>query len=236
MILAAGFGSRLQDLTKDSPKPLLQIHGHYLIEYPLKILRDFGCKEVIINTHYHAEKMHKALGRGERYGLSITYSFEPAILGTGGGIKKAEKFLGDETFVVINSDIVCAIDLESVLRFHRKNKADATMVVREDSAAPNHDEIKLTDDFRINSIHNLPPGGFPARFSRMFAGIHIIEPVVFGYLQERFSSIITDFYQPAIAHDRNIFGFDFKGYWKDIGNKEVFESVRLAPPPFPLSF
>ena len=107
MILAAGLGTRRGELTATIPKPLIKIQQHYLIEFPLTLLKKAGIREVIINTHYLAGQMEQTLGDGSKYGLHIIYSREETILGTGGGVKKAEELIGSEAFVLINADILC---------------------------------------------------------------------------------------------------------------------------------
>src|SRR5688572_30479227 len=89
MILAAGRGERMGDLTANMPKALLKVAGRYLIEYSLDALKKIGVSEIVINVCYHGEKIKEALGAGERYGVSIAYSEEIKALETGGGILKA---------------------------------------------------------------------------------------------------------------------------------------------------
>jgi len=88
IILSAGFGTRLRPLTDKIPKPLLHVGGRPLIHYSLLLLRKYGITEVVINVHYHAEKIIETIGDGSRLGMNITYSQEEEILGTGGGIRK----------------------------------------------------------------------------------------------------------------------------------------------------
>ncbi len=227
MILAAGFGTRLQELTHNLPKPLIKIRGHYLIEYVLYTLKQAGITDIVINTHYHSDKMKTALLCGEAYGLTLSYSHEEFILGTGGGLKNAEGFFTDEPFILINSDIICDIDLKHVIEEHEKKRAHATMVVREDRSLPNYNEITLNTNFRIIAVNNIPAiSDKRPVIERMFTGIHVLSPVVFKYLKPGFSSIISDFYQKGIADGLNIYGFDFNGFWLDSGTKEAVESAN----------
>src|SRR5437762_5289345 len=101
MILAAGRGERMGNLTAHQPKPLLQMRGRYLIEYAIASLKQAGIHEIVINVSYHANQIQTALGDGARYGVSIAYSEEPERLETGGGIFHALPLLGDEPFIVM---------------------------------------------------------------------------------------------------------------------------------------
>lgn len=116
MILAAGRGERMGELTKSTPKPLLKVAGKYLIEYSLAACRASGIHDVIINVSYLAEQIQSTLGDGARYGLCITYSVEAERLETGGGIVKALPFFAGEPFLVISSDIITDFPLQTLLK------------------------------------------------------------------------------------------------------------------------
>ena len=105
MILAAGLGARLQPLTLSQPKPLIKVAGDMLIAHHLRALAAAQIKEVVINVHYLAEKIQDALGDGSAYGVNIQYSVEERLLGTGGGIYNALKYLGAEPFILLSADI-----------------------------------------------------------------------------------------------------------------------------------
>lgn len=106
MILAAGRGERMGQLTTAIPKPLLQVQGRYLIEYSIISLKNAGITDIVINTAYLGEQIQAALGDGRRYGVAIHYSTEAERLETGGGIFKALPLLGNEPFVVLSADVI----------------------------------------------------------------------------------------------------------------------------------
>ncbi len=106
MILAAGRGERMRPLTDSTPKPLLPIDEHCLIEHHLFNLHDAGFEEVVINVAWLGQQIIDTLGSGEKYGLNIVFSNEgEQALETGGGILNALPLLGDEPFLVINGDV-----------------------------------------------------------------------------------------------------------------------------------
>jgi MurNAc alpha-1-phosphate uridylyltransferase len=114
MILAAGRGERMGELTAQTPKPLLQVAGHYLIEFAIASLKRAGIQEIVINVSYHRDQIKSILGDGARYGVTILYSEEAERLETGGGIVHALPLLGDEPFIVISSDIITAFPLATL--------------------------------------------------------------------------------------------------------------------------
>ena len=110
MILAAGFGKRLGELTKSKPKPLLEVKGKPLIDYHIEKLISSGFKTIAINTHYLGAQISDHVIENFGQKLEIHISHEKQLLGTGGGIKKAISDFGDEDIVVINSDIYSDLD------------------------------------------------------------------------------------------------------------------------------
>ena len=110
MILAAGYGKRLGNLTKDTPKPLIEVKGKALIDFHIDKLIAIGCKKIVINVHYLAEKIIKHVSAKYIDAIDIVFSHEENILGTGGGIKNAVKHFDQDDFLVINSDIYSNLD------------------------------------------------------------------------------------------------------------------------------
>ena len=92
-VLAAGLGTRLKPITESLPKPLVPVGRIPLIGYALRFLSHYGITEVIVNTHHLMDELQESIGTGEQYGVSITYSEEEEILGTGGGLKKMQKII-----------------------------------------------------------------------------------------------------------------------------------------------
>lgn len=110
MILAAGYGKRLGNLTKDTPKPLIEVKGKALIDFHIDKLIAIGCKKIVINVHYLAEKIINHVSAKYIDAIDIIFSHEENILGTGGGIKNAVKHFDQDDFLVINSDIYSNLD------------------------------------------------------------------------------------------------------------------------------
>ena len=104
MILAAGFGKRMMPLTKNKPKPLIEINGITLLENSINFLILLGCKEIIINSHYKHERLKYFL-KDKFENIKIKLLYEENILDTGGGVKNAIPFFSNENIVVLNSDI-----------------------------------------------------------------------------------------------------------------------------------
>ena len=116
IILAGGRGKRLRPITDKIPKPLIPINGKPLIERTIKYLKKYGITEIIISSGYKSNLIEKFLKNKKNFGCEIIFSNEKTPLGTGGAIKKALKHVDEESFLVLNGDIVTNIDLKKILR------------------------------------------------------------------------------------------------------------------------
>lgn len=110
MILAAGFGKRLGHLTQSTPKPLIKVKGQPLIKYHLSKLLAADYSQIVINTHYLSDEIINYVENEFNNDPRIIFSIEKEILGTGGGIKKALNYFGNDDFLVLNSDIYSDLD------------------------------------------------------------------------------------------------------------------------------
>ncbi len=228
MILAAGFGSRLRPLTDHLPKPLLPIGDRPLIHYHLLLLKKYGITDVLINLHYHAEKVVKALGDGSLFGMQITYSEESTIMGTGGGIKNMQAALGDGTFLVMNGDILVDLDLDKLVLFHQKKKGVATLVLRNDPDMAEYGLIEADTNDQVRNILGKIAFRKGRLRKRMFTGVHVMEPRVLDYIPDRKFYSITDAYIEMIRAGEKLFGYSTRGYWADIGVHKRYQEVHQA--------
>lgn len=121
LILAAGKGTRLKQLTANTPKPMLELGGEPLLAHHIRRLQAVGVTEIAINLHHAAEVITGYFGDGSRCGVQIEYSYEPELLGTAGAAKKLAAFL-DESFYVIYGDVFNNVDLAALARFHANCK------------------------------------------------------------------------------------------------------------------
>ena len=116
IILAGGRGKRLRPITDKIPKPLIPINNKPLIERTIKYLKKYGITEIIISSGYKSNLIEKFLKKKKNFGCNIIFSIEKTPLGTGGAVRKALRFVDDESFVVLNGDIVTNINLKKILK------------------------------------------------------------------------------------------------------------------------
>ncbi|MFO0701451.1 MAG: NDP-sugar synthase [Nitrospira sp.] len=226
MILAAGLGTRLRPLTNTIPKPLLPVAGTPLIVWNLLLLKRHGFHQVVINLHYLGPMIEQALGDGSKFGMRIIYSHEPIILGTGGGIKKAEPYFSGEPVLILNADTLFELDLEALWEFHRSRGAAATLVLREDPDAERWGLVEVGDQDQILRITGRGRTEAPAVARRMFAGIHILQPRLLQQVPKGVASSVIDPYVAAIERGELILSYDLHGYWSDIGTTERYTQAE----------
>ncbi|NOR19328.1 MAG: NTP transferase domain-containing protein [Xanthomonadales bacterium] len=216
MILAAGRGERLRPLTDSTPKPLIKVGGHTLIEHHLKKLAQAGFREVVINLAYLGDMIREALGDGSKWSLNIHYSQEPeGALDTGGGIFQALPLLGGAPFAVINGDVYSDYPLAR-LRAIKCSHAHLVLVPN-----PEHNPA---GDFLLQ-------GGYVSRESRAddnirhtFSGISVYHPRFFDAAAEGRFSVVPILF--TAAELKQVTGEIYRGNWHDIGSLERLEKLR----------
>jgi NDP-sugar pyrophosphorylase family protein len=232
MVLAAGEGIRLRPRTEQLPKALVPVAGRPMIEYPLLLLRHHGIHDIIINLHHLGNKIETYLGNGNQLGLHITYSKEAERLDTGGGLLKAKPFLQDDTFIVINTDVLIDLPLGELITFHEKNAATATLVLRPDPMADQYGSLEIDGAGRIRRFLQTRITGEPwvSTTKLMFTGVQILEPGVFDYMDsthdaQRFSTT-RDTYPRMLLQRERLFGFHFDGFWQDLGTESRIQEAE----------
>ena len=230
MLFAAGLGTRLRPLTDTLPKCLVPVNGRPMIDYPLLLLRHYGIREIVVNVHHHAKRVEEHLGDGSRFGVDIAYSREPVLMDTGGGLLGAKRFLDQDTFVIMNSDVLIDLRLDEVLRFHRRHQAAVTLVLRKDPRAEAYGAIWTDVEGRIRKLlHHDAPGRRAVSLKQyMFTGVHVVEPRIFQYMEgpEPFS-ITRNTYPRMLAGTERLCGFSFDGDWQDMGTPERLATTEM---------
>ena len=236
MVLAAGQGTRLRPVTELKPKALVPVAGRPMIEYALLLLRHYGIDEIVINLHHFGAQIEAYLGHGDKLGLKLSYSHEPELLDTGGGLLKAKAFFQNGTFIAINTDALIDLNLAELIDFHRKRKAVGTLVLRPDEQADRYGSMDIDGEGRIHrfldSKIDIPQSG-PTR-KLMFTGVQILEAKVFEYMEaqgtgKKFSTTKQTYPQMLLAGEP-LYGYCFDGFWQDLGTPERIAEVeaRLA--------
>ena len=228
MVLAAGRGERLRPLTDTLPKPMIPVAGKPLIFYTLTYLRNCGIEEVVVNLHHLGDRIREYVGDGRPWGLRVFYSWEKDLLGTGGGIQKAAPHLFQEAFLVMNADVLVNLNLREVLRFHAESNAAVTLVLRRDPEVDRYGAIETDGYGRVRQVLGRLSGGGGGPWNRlMFTGVHVLEPTVFSYMNDRSTPFsIVDVYLDMLRAGECMLGFEMKGFWTDLGTRARYEELE----------
>lgn len=153
MILAAGLGLRMRPLSTLKPKPALPVRGIPVIGYALALLARHGVREVIINVHHLPEAIEAAAREFCPEGLSLHFSPESELLGTGGGIRQAEAFLrGSDPCLILGGDMILDADLSALVEVHRRHGSAVTLLLRDDPRGATFGTIGVDGEGRIRRI------------------------------------------------------------------------------------
>ena len=220
MVLCAGFGTRLRPLTDKVPKPLVPLCGVPLLRYNFALLAGAGVTEVVINTHHLGKEMEKGARRiAAELSLQLSVSHEEKhILGTGGGVKRAQALLGSGTFLLMNGDMIFDVDLPAAIAAHRKARAVATMVLAPYPRGATYGAVEVDKDFNVRRIAGRGAPPEPGLKRMHFTGVHVMEPDVLLRLPpEGESDINRTAYVRLIHEGEKVHGFLQRGYWGDLG-------------------
>ncbi len=229
MVLCAGYGTRLGELTKEIPKPMLLLDGQPMLAYILANLKRHGFDHIAINLHFKPELIQNHFGDGARLGVKVTYSHEPTLLGTAGGVKKMEEFFRNEpAFLVQYGDIITDQDFRRMTQFHRERNALATLLVHQRKKS--NSVVTLDDEQRITSFLERPTD--EARQGRtspwVNSGVCICAPEILDHIPPHTACDLPRDVFPKLAATRRLFGFPLTGYRCAVDSPERLAEARAA--------
>lgn len=230
LLLAAGEGTRLRPWTLDRPKAMVPVAGTPMIGYALAWLRDNGVREVAINLHYRPEPLVAYVGDGERFGVRVTYSSEPELLGSAGAIAPIRDcFAGSPEFIVLYGDVLTDLSLDSLLARHRERSADLTIALTVVDDPTRAGIVELGEDDRVVRFVEKPRAdGVFSRWGN--AGVYVCGPRVLDFIGGvRHQDFGHDVIPAMVAAGARVQGFRTSARVVDIGSPErLREADRLA--------
>ena len=215
------------------------------------MLRHAGITEVAVNVHHLAGQIESALGTGSALGISITYSPETVLFGTGGPLLALHDYFGADPFVMLNSDTLMDLDLNHLIDFHRAHHPLATFVLRDGGDPDAYSRIEVGPDFRIRRMRLLtgrPRGEFtdyPATLAPevaatltpyMYCGAMVCEPDVFTMMPKAPPfSLMADLFALLTAEGLPLMGYIHRGLFRTVDDLAGYDALRAefaaAPPP-----
>ncbi len=222
IVLAGGFGTRLQQVIADLPKSMALINGRPFLEYQFNYLEKQGVTDVILSVGYKCELIMEHFG--ERYrDIHIQYAIEEEPMGTGGGIRLAMWKIKWKRAIALNGDSLFRIDLREMMEKHMKKNADITIALRELNDTGRYGRVTMNRDRRITGFAEKQE---QAGKGYINGGVYIIEKqfLMEPELRGKFS-IEKDCFEQYYS-DSRLFGFPSKGYFLDIGIPEDYQKAQ----------
>ncbi|MCX6056668.1 MAG: nucleotidyltransferase family protein [Chloroflexi bacterium] len=218
VIMAGGFGSRLQPFTAQTPKPMLPVGGRPVMEVILEKLRLAGIQKINVTTHYLPEKITEHFGDGKDFGVELSYVNEEEPLGTGGALGLLPQPTGP--ILVVNGDVLTQVNYRAMLAFHKENLADMTVAVRQYEFEIPYGVVEC-DGVRIKALREKP------RIEHFInAGIYLLSPSVYDYIPSGKHFNMTDLIQWLIDAGRIVVSFPVNEYWLDVGQPKDYARAQ----------
>ena len=226
IVLAGGKGSRLRPLTTHTPKPVVPIANKPFLLYQIELLKRADIRDIILSLSYQPQKIEDKIGDGADYDARISYVVETTPLGTAGAYRNADSLIR-ETAVVLNGDILTDIDLNSVIAFHRSNKALATIVLAPVANPEEYGLVKLADNARVVRFQEKPKPE-EVTSNTINAGMYVLEPRVLDFIPEAEAFTFEYGLFPRLVElGEPVFGYMWPGYWRDIGWPDSYLQANL---------
>jgi mannose-1-phosphate guanylyltransferase/phosphomannomutase len=221
VIMAGGEGTRLRPQTSNLPKPMLPLVGRPMMEHIISLLRRHGITDIVVTVAFLPNAIRSYFGNGSELGVRMVYATEETPLGTAGSVRNARDEL-TERFLVISGDVLTDINLTSLIEFHEKNSALATLAL---CAVENPLEFGIVITREDGSIERFleKPGWGQVFSDTINTGIYVLEPEIFDVIPEgRAVDFSSEVFPTVLEAGGPLFGYVADGYWEDVGTTAAY--------------
>ena len=221
VIMAGGEGTRLRPQTSNLPKPMLPLVGRPMMEHIVSLLRRHGITDIVVTVAFLPNAIRSYFGDGSELGVRMAYATEESPLGTAGSVRNAREQL-TERFLVISGDVLTDIDLTSVIAFHEKNQALATIAL---CAVENPLEFGIVITREDGTIERFleKPGWGQVFSDTINTGIYVLETEIFDLIPEgRSVDFSGEVFPAALEAGDPLYGYVADGYWEDVGTTAAY--------------
>lgn len=220
VILAGGKGSRLAPYTKVIPKPLMPIGDMPILEVLLHQVKRAGVDEVVLSVGHMSSLLRAFFQEGEHIGVRIRYSYEKTPLGTAGPLALVGGL--DDTFLVMNGDVLTTLDFKELLEFHRNAQAQVTIAMYNREVKVDLGVLQLDSGNKVVGYIEKPTYEF-----QVSMGVYVFEPSVLKYIPPGEYFDFPHLILRLIEAGERVVGFPFRGYWQDLGRPDDYEQAIL---------
>jgi D,D-heptose 1,7-bisphosphate phosphatase len=226
VILAGGKGTRLSEITLETPKPMISIGDKPLLHHQIDLLVHYGIKDIIILVNYLKEPIMTYFGDGSRFNVQIRYFEETKPLGTAGGIKEIEKWLNGD-FLVLYGDVMVNMDLSRLMDFHRRKNSHCTLVLHPNDHPFDSDLVETDNTGRVVAFHPKPHSSQFWYHNLVNAGVYVFSMQMPALLEKGRKADFGREIFPGIIGRVDMFGYRTSEYLKDMGTPERLEKVKM---------
>lgn len=218
VVLAGGKGTRLAPYTRILPKPLMPIGEMPILEILLRQMGRYGIEEVILTVGHLANLLCAFFQDGSQYGLRIIYSYEEQPLGTAGPLSLIQGL--EDTFLVMNGDVLTTLDFKSLIEYHHTRKAIATIASHVRDVRIDLGVIQANQAQEIVGYIEKPTYNFLVSM-----GIYVFEPRVLSFIEFNKYLDLPDLVLKLITAGEHVVTFPYDGYWMDLGRLDDYEQA-----------
>ncbi len=226
-MLVGGFGTRLRPLTLTRPKQMLPVVDRPMIERVVGTLASHGVTEAVLSLGYRPDAFVEAYPDGRCAGIELHYVVEPEPLDTAGAVRFAARSAGiDETFVVVNGDVLTDLDLSALWKLHHERGGEGTIALTPVDDPSRYGVVPTDDEGRVEAfVEKPPPGTAPTNWIN--AGTYVLEPSVIDRIPDGRKVSIERETFPAMVEDGSLFAVPSDAYWVDAGTPATYLQAQL---------
>lgn len=216
IILAGGKGTRLAPFTDVFPKPLVPMGERPILDIIIRQLKHYGFRRITLAVGHMADLIQTYFKDGQQYGIKIDYSFEDRPLGTAGPLALIGGL--EESFLVMNADLLTNLDFNALVHFHKNQEAIATIGTYQKKVEIDLGIIKTDGSRIITDYIEKPTYQYAASM-----GVYIFEPEVLRFVKPQKYLDFPELVKRLLESGQRVVSYPFEGYWLDIGRHEDYQ-------------
>jgi|MDTC01.3.fsa_nt_gb NDP-sugar pyrophosphorylase family protein len=222
VILCGGLGTRMKEIAKDIPKPMLQIRGYPFLSLVVDYMFSYGFGRFVLCVGHKWKVIERYYEGDKRKRLKVSLACEDKPLDTGGAIKEAARHINGTQFLVLNGDSFCRFNPCELLRFHQDKKAIISMVLIENPSVKDYGQVEIDKFSRIRSFNEKD---VKTKSYLINAGVYVFDKGVFDLMPEkRKFSLERDFFPKMVSG--GFYGFVKSGNFVDIGTPQKYKKTK----------
>jgi len=223
VLMVGGLGTRLQPLTENIPKPMLEVGNKPILQTIVEKFAEYGYLNIVMCINYKSHVIKDYFGDGAEFGVNIEYVSEKDRMGTAGALSLL-KDKPQEPFFVMNGDLLTNANFEHLHNFHISNNSIGTMCVRDYDFQVPFGVVSIKDT-KILSIDEKPMHKFFVN-----AGIYMFDPEILDYIPKNEFYDMPTLFKKLIDKNKKVISFPLREYWLDVGRIEEYEKANIEYP------